>query len=280
MTFTKPMLSLALILALVPASLAQDVNFSKTGYSTAKQPKEAGVDLSITDTKILIKGKKLGKKATGIDMEIPYSSIDAMSYELASRHRLAEGGPLLVLSPAAGVILMATKTKSHWLAIEYREGDAKQLTVLRLDKSEYRNVIAALEARTGKHIAVLDSKHSSLNPTAESKNMDEIVPFRVDKVGAALKSAMESDGCKVTEATDVRIDCKRGRGGSERTGFGGEKVTATLEAKGEQTRVRIWTGKGFVGRVGKKNWSTAIYQEMMKSLQKPALNAPVAPVAE
>lgn len=256
-----------------PVILAQDVTFSKTRFSSVKQPKEADVNLSITGSKILIKGKSKGKKVSGIDMEIPYASIDAMSYELASRHRLKEGAVVMLASLGAGAVVMVTKTKSHWLDIEYHEGDAKQSTVLRLDKSEYMGVILALEARTGKHIAVLNAKTSPLNPTAESKDMDGVIPFGMDKVVAALKPAMESEGCKLTEVTASRIECKRGRGGSERTGNGGEKVTATLEAKGEQTRVRIRTGKGAVGRIGKRNWSTPIYVEMMKGLQRPAPSA-------
>lgn len=261
----QALICLALAVALVPAGRAQDVTFSKTKYSSVKQPKEAEVDLSITDSKILVKGKKVN----GIDFQIPYSSIDAMSYELASRHRVAEGAVVMLASLGAGAVLMATKSKSHWLDIQYHEGDAKELMVLRLDKSEYKKVIATLEARTGKSITVLDSKKSPLNPTAESKNIDQVISFRADKIAIALKAAMESQGCNVTEAKDDRIECKRARGGSERTGFGGEKVTATLEAKGDQTRVRIETGKGFRGRLAKKNWSTAIYDEMMKSLQRP-----------
>jgi len=264
------MLFLALILAFVPACLAQDVTFSKTRYSSVKQPIEIGVNLSITDSKILIKSKKVSKKLATIDMEIPYSSIDTMSYEFATRHRVQEGAAVMGLSLGAGAIVMGTKTKSYWLAIDYHEADAKQSTVLRLDKSEYRDVIAALEAKTGKQVAVLDSKTNPLNPTAGSKDMDEVIPFGVDNVVAALKAAMESQGCKVKDVTASRIECKRSRGLSERTGNGGEKVTATLEAKGEQTQVRIWTGKKFGGRKGISNWSTPIYQEMMKSLQKPA----------
>lgn len=262
----KPMLSLSLILAFVSACLAQDVTFSKTKYSSVKLPKEADVALTITDSKVLIKGKK----TNGINLEIPYSSIDAMSYERATRHRVGEGAGLMALSPAGGAVLMTTKTSSYWLEIEYHEGDAKQLTVLRLDKSEYKDVIATLKARTGKKIAVVDPKTSSLSPTAGSKDMDGVVPFGTDKVATALKSAMENEGCKVTHVTASRVECKRARGQSELTGVGGEKVTATLEAKGEQTRVRIWTGKGFEGRVNKKNWSPPIYQQMMKILEEPA----------
>ena len=81
---------------------------------------------------------------------------------------------------------------------------------------------------------------------------------------------MESVGCKVTEANANRIECKRARLYSQEVSdTGGEKVTCVLEAQGDQTRVRISTGKGFYGRLGKKNWSSPIYQEMLKVLQAP-----------
>jgi hypothetical protein len=86
-------------------------------------------------------------------------------------------------------------------------------------------------------------------------------------------------GCNVTKAMD-QVECKRpwakGRKDTERTGSGGEKVTAKLRTEGEQTRVRIETEKGFVGRMVKKNWSTPIYQETLKSLQKPVQNTSTA----
>lgn len=248
-----------------PSGQAQDVTFHKTRYSSVKQPKESEVALTVTDSKIAIQGKK----ENGVSVEIPFSAIDAMSYELASRHRVQEGAGVMLLSPGVGAVLMATKTKSHWLDIEYHEGGAKQQMILRLDKSEYENVLSTLEARTGKHIERLDSKSSPLNPTAESKDMDQVVPFRKEAVAAALKPAMENFGCKVTDESAKRIECKRARGASDRTGNGGEKVTAELQAKGDQTRVRIRTFKGTLGRLEKKNWSTPIYDEMMKNLQPP-----------
>lgn len=257
-------------LTLAPSSLAQDTTFSKTRYSSVKQPKEADVILTITDSKILVKAKE----ANGIALEIPFSSIDSMSYEVAVRHRVAEGAML------GSLLLMTTKTKSHWLDLEYREGDAKQLTTLRLDKSEYQQVIETLEAKIGKKIATLNSNSSAFNPTAGSKDMDEIVAFPMEAVAAALKPAMESMNCSVTHATASQIECKREwakNRDTERTGSGGERVTARLEAKGEQTRVRIDTEKGFRGRLVKKNWSTPIYEEMMKSLQKPAQDASASP---
>jgi hypothetical protein len=103
----------------------------------------------------------------------------------------------------------------------------------RLDKHEYKDVISTLESRTGKQVASLDTKTRPLNPTVGSKDMDETIPFGVGAVVAALKPAMESVGCQVRDTTANRIECKRVRGYSERTGgVGGEKVTATVEAKG------------------------------------------------
>ena len=139
---TKSIFShLALILALVSAGLAQDATFSKTRFSSVKKPGEADVILTITDSKILIKGKK----EKGIDLEIPYSSIDAMSYERSARHRVGEGAALMGMSLGAGAILMATKTASYWLDVDYHEGDDKETAVLRLDKSEYENVLGGIK---------------------------------------------------------------------------------------------------------------------------------------
>jgi hypothetical protein len=111
--------------------------------------------------------------------------------------------------------------------------------------------------------ATIDSGPSALVPSAGSENVDEVVPFGIDKVIAALKPAMEKKDCPVVEATSNRIECKRPHG----VGEGGESVTAELEAQGEQTRVRIWTGKGFYGRLAKENWSTRIYEDTVTILQ-------------
>jgi hypothetical protein len=268
----KVILNLALILTLIPVCLAQDVTFNKTRYSSLKQPRETGVVLLVSDSQLSIKSLKETKKMEPINLTIPYSTIDSMTYESASRHRTQEGSALMGLSLAGGAILMSTKTKSYWLLIAYHEGDLKQSTMLRLDKSEYNDVISTLEKKTGKEIPNLDSKTSPglLNPTVGSKDMDEVVPFGIDAVVAALKPAMASVGCKVKDESANRIQCKRALGFSERTGNGGEKVTATMEAKGDRTHVRIWTGKKFVDEIRKDNWSTMIYQEMMNSLQKTA----------
>ena len=118
--------------------------------------------------------------------------------------------------------------------------------------------------------ASFDSVTSSFDPQWMSVDVDEVVPFAMDKVIAALKPAMESQNCNVSLADSSRIECKRPRenDSSKHKGFGGESVTAKLEAKGDQTRVSITTGLGFYGRLAKGNWSTPVYLEMMRNLQR------------
>jgi hypothetical protein len=78
---------------------------------------------------------------------------------------------------------------------------------------------------------------SPLDLTAAT--VDEVIPFEMDKVVAALKPAMESEGCNVTQETPGRIECKRPRGYSysEHMAYGGESEAAVLEAQGNQTHV-------------------------------------------
>jgi hypothetical protein len=117
--------------------------------------------------------------------------------------------------------------------------------------------------------ATIDPDMNPIDRIGVSKDVDEVVPFTMDKLMAAVKPAMESMDCKVTDTAADRIECKRTRGYSysEHMGYGGESITATFEAQRNQTRVQIKTGKGFYGRLGKVNWSTPVYRKMMENLR-------------
>lgn len=265
--FKTTLLAILVLTAISPAS-AQVAVFRKSKLTSVKRANEAKVILSITDTKILIHSKK----GSSIALEIPYTKIDAISYQFAKRHRISEGGALMALSPAAGGVLMATKTESHWLVIDYHDASAKHQTILQLDKSEYKQVIDTLEARTGRKIEAESARQSGLVPTAGSKNVNEVIPFPKAQVMSALKPAMEAEGCNVKKVKTSRIICKRPRGYSELTGEGGEKVVASVKATGNGSRVRIVTDKGFAGRVIKRNWSTPIFDQMMDRLKSAPAN--------
>jgi hypothetical protein len=107
------------------------------------------------------------------------------------------------------------------------------------------------------------------DPSKGSKDVEQTVAYPMAKVLDAARQAMATYGCdskKDKEKPDY-LECTRDRHVGVFVGSGGEKVTVKLSEKGSETRVEIKTGKGFVGRVGKKNWSTPIFNEMMKTLK-------------
>jgi hypothetical protein len=105
------------------------------------------------------------------------------------------------------------------------------------------------------------------DPSKGSKDVDQTVPYPMDKVLDAAKQALATYGCNVKKEKADYLECTRDRHVGVFVGAGGEKVKVKLSARGSETRVEIKTGKGFVGRLGKKNWSTPIFDEMMKTLR-------------
>jgi hypothetical protein len=100
-----------------------------------------------------------------------------------------------------------------------------------------------------------------------SKDVDQTVAYPMVKVLDAAKQALNTYGCDIKKEKPDYLECTRDRHIGAFVGSGGEKVTVQLSAKGSETRVVIKTGKGFAGRLGKKNWSTPIFDDMMKTLK-------------
>jgi hypothetical protein len=260
------LLPVLVAVAVGPPAAAGEAAFQKTRLQVVEKGKTklVPVDLRFDGRRIII----ARRKEAGPPLDIPYSSITSMSYEMAKRDRIEEGGTLMLASLGAGAVLMATKTKSHWLAVEYNPGAGPQAVVLQLHKSEYGSVIQALEAASGRRVELLSSSDSRIDPTRNSTNVDELLSYPPERVRLALKPAMEKFACQVAEESEVRVVCKRAKGRSEATGIGGEKIIASLTPQGDATRVVIETEKGFGGRMRKKNWSTPIYNEMVKELKR------------
>jgi len=95
---------------------------------------------------------------------IPYEQLDKFSYEYTKRHRITQGAIVMVASLGAGAIVMLTKSKSHWLYIDFHEQSAPKTLVLRMDKNEYKKIFDAVKAHTGKEVEFLgDAKGKSKN---------------------------------------------------------------------------------------------------------------------
>ena len=54
---------------------------------------------------------------------------------------------------------MLTKSKNHWLYVDYKDTDGKPKDLkLKLDKSEYRQVLETAAQQTEKHVETLASR--------------------------------------------------------------------------------------------------------------------------
>jgi hypothetical protein len=84
---------------------------------------------------------------------IPYAQIDKFSYEFTRKHRINE--ETVFTAPVGGAILMFTKSRSHWLEIDYHNQDLPKKYVLRMDKKNYIRILDAIKAHTGKDAEIL-----------------------------------------------------------------------------------------------------------------------------
>jgi hypothetical protein len=124
----------------------------ETAFNNCKLPDVKGKQ---ADAKLIFSDNNQNIAVRVADRDIaviPYQSLDKFSYEFTKKHRITQGTIVMVASLGAGAIVMMTKSKSHWLYIDYHEADTPKSLVLRMDKSEYRSVFEAIKSHTGKDV--------------------------------------------------------------------------------------------------------------------------------
>jgi hypothetical protein len=112
-----------------------------------------------------------------------------------------------------------------------------------------------------------EQKQTEEDAAKGSKDVDEVIQYPMDAVQRAVKVGMQTYGFDIKEEKPDYLEGTRSRHVGVVVGSGGEKVTVKLSPESGGTRVKIETGKGFVGRAGKKNWSTPIFKEALKVLK-------------
>ena len=90
----------------------------------------------------------------GTSVSIPYAVIDKFSYEFTKRHRINEG-TVMTAPIGVGAVAMLTKSRAHWLQIDYHEQDVPKAYVIRMDKKNYIHILDAIKAQTGKDPEIL-----------------------------------------------------------------------------------------------------------------------------
>lgn len=94
-------------------------------------------------------------------LTVPYSQIDKISYEYTKKHRFKQGASIALLSPGTGIIVAFTKSKNHWLEIDFHDKNAPGALVLKLDKRDYKRVCDTTKAHTGKEVLIAGKTDTS-----------------------------------------------------------------------------------------------------------------------
>ena len=141
-----------MIAMLALLNLGNAETFRKTKITDPKG-KEVSVEIDFDMTRQSLLVKAAGKNLE----EVPYASIEKLSYERAARRRVKEGALVMIGSLGVGGIVMLTKSKNHWFYVDYKEPDGTAKTVtLKLDKNEYEKVLKIATEQTGKEVETLE----------------------------------------------------------------------------------------------------------------------------
>jgi hypothetical protein len=82
--------------------------------------------------------------------EIPYSAIKSVSYSRSEHPRWKSGAGVAVAIGIFALPIFFMKGKKHWLTVTHVSADNPEgFLHLRLDKDNYQQIIAAMEAQTG-----------------------------------------------------------------------------------------------------------------------------------
>jgi len=142
------------IFAAIHPSLADETTFRDVKLADAKGT-QAKATLILSDT-----NKDIVVRAADRDfVTIPDDQIDKFSYEYSKKHRVTQGAVVMVASLGAGAIVMLTKSKSHWLYIDYHEQAVPKTVVLRMDKKDYQEILDAIRKQTGKEVELLGEQN-------------------------------------------------------------------------------------------------------------------------
>lgn len=144
-TFAAQVLSLPVF---AQARLAAD-QFQKIKLmvNTGDKPAETDVTLRLEPGQLVVRSK-----AGGADLKVfSYSSIKGAEYSYSKSPRWKSGVGVAIAVGVFALPLFFMKGKKHWLTV-HGDGD---YALLRLDKSNYKIVLPAFEARSGVKVETL-----------------------------------------------------------------------------------------------------------------------------
>jgi hypothetical protein len=96
-------------------------------------------------------------KSEELLMQFDPKRVTGITYGSDSHHRIGTGVAVGFVSLGAGLIVACTKSKKHYIGLTWDDNGNKGGMALRVDKKEYRGILAALEGVTGKKYVDTDA---------------------------------------------------------------------------------------------------------------------------
>jgi hypothetical protein len=170
MGFRARIRSLILMILVAGLATAEEITFSDIQIPSVKgELTNASLTFSDNSQQVIV------RISDGRLFTVPYVQIDNISYEYTKKHRFKQGAAIAMLSPGTGIILAFTKSKNHWLEIDFHDKSAPSALVLKLDKRDYRKVCDTAKVHTGKQVATLGKTDTKLIKM-KSRGMESATP--------------------------------------------------------------------------------------------------------
>ena len=125
----------------------QEISFKDIQFPAA--------DGSLTKAKLTFDdvGKQVMVRVSdGRVFNVAYRQIDKIGYEYSKKHRIKNGAEVAVLSPGTGAILAFTKSRNHWLEIDFHDQNSSKVLILKLSKHDYQQVCEAAKSHSGQEV--------------------------------------------------------------------------------------------------------------------------------
>jgi hypothetical protein len=129
--------TLLLLFVLSHLTLAEETSFRNVRVPDAKGKQYKAV-LTFSDSHKAVEVRSVKRDL----VTILYDRIDKFSYEYTEQHHLAPSGLL-------------TRSKSHWLEIDYHDADIPKAFLVRMEKHDYLRILDAVKTHTGKDAEIL-----------------------------------------------------------------------------------------------------------------------------
>jgi hypothetical protein len=157
----RQVLALFLVLFFVLPSALAGVNSHQakiSGSSTGAPPVGSqGFPDTREEDRLIFKYKagtngEVGKFSEGA-FEVPYASINKFVYGETKHLRVGQTIALSALAGVGGLLLLLSKSHTHYLSIDYRDDtEHEQVIDFEVGKDAIRPLINSLEVRTGKKV--------------------------------------------------------------------------------------------------------------------------------